>query len=132
MILDTAWLVAAIAAAAALALTVCAAALMVRSRRLARRLGSLERDLAACRAEVAATAGIGARVGERLRRLDQISTQLSDRLGQLELRGDGRPYDHAIAFVQHGADANRLVAHFGLSRGEADLVTLVHSRRKAS
>ncbi len=132
MILDTPWLVAAIAAGASLALTVWAAALAVRSRRLARRLGALERDLAAFRGEVAATAGIGARVGERLRRLDQISAQLNDRLGQLELRGDGRPYDHAIALVQHGADANRLVAHFGLSRGEADLVALVHGRRKAS
>jgi hypothetical protein len=129
---DTAWLITTIAAGACLVLTAFTAALAVRSRRLARRLGSLERDLATFRAEAAATAGIGARVGERLRRLDQVSSQLNDRLGQLELRGEGRPYDHAIALVQRGADASRLVAHFGLSRGEADLVTLVHGRRKAS
>ena len=102
MTIDTAWLVAALAAGAFVVAVLCGA-----------------------------TAGIGARVGERLRKLDQASSQLNDRLGQLEIRGDGRPYDHAIALVRHGADADRLVSHFGLSRGEADLVSLVHGQRKA-
>jgi hypothetical protein len=131
MTLDTAWLVAALGGGAFGAAALCGAVLAARARRLGRRLEALDGELAALRAEVAATAGIGARVGERLRRLDQVSSQLNDRLGQLEIRGDGRPYDHAIALVRHGADADRLVAHFGLSRGEADLVTLVHGRRKA-
>jgi hypothetical protein len=131
MILDTAWLVAALSGSAFGVAALCGAALAGRARRRAGRLESLEEELAALRAEVAATAGIGARVGERLRRLDQVSAQLTDRLGQLEIRGDGRPYDHAIALVRHGADADRLVTHFGLSRGEADLVSLVHGRRKA-
>jgi hypothetical protein len=131
MTIDTAWLVAALAGVAFGLAALCGAALAGRSRRLADRFRVLEGELAALRAEVAATAGIGARVGERLRRLDQVSSQLNDRLGQLEVRGDGRPYDHAIALVRHGADADRLVTHFGLSRGEADLVSLVHGRRLA-
>jgi hypothetical protein len=131
MIIDTAWAVAALAGSAFGVAALCGAALAGRARRQVERLGALEDELAAFRAEVAATAGIGARVGERLRRLDQVSSQLNDRLGQLEVRGDGRPYDHAIALVRHGADADRLVTHFGLSRGEADLVSLVHGRRKA-
>jgi hypothetical protein len=105
--------------------------LALRARRQGLRIDALESELAGLRAQIAAAAGIGARVGERLRRLDQVAAQLSDRLGQLEIRGDGRPYDHAIAFVRHGADADRLVTHFGLSRGEADLVARVHGRRKA-
>ncbi len=130
MMIDTAWLVAALAGGAFGVAALCVVALAGRARRQAEHLGALEDELAALRTEVAATAGIGARVGERLRRLDQLSSQLNDRLGQLEVRGDGRPYDHAIALVRHGADADRLVRHFGLSRGEADLVSLVHGRRK--
>jgi Protein of unknown function (DUF2802) len=131
MIIDTAWLAAALAGSAFGVATLCAMTLAGRSRRQADRLGAIEDELALLRAEVAATAGIGARVGERMRRLDQVGAQLNDRLGQLEVRGDGRPYDHAIALVRHGADADRLVTHFGLSRGEADLVSLVHGRRLA-
>jgi hypothetical protein len=131
MTLDTAWLVAALSGSAFALAALCGTALAGRARRQAGRLEALEEELAVLRAEVAATAGIGARVGERLRRLDQVSAQMNDRLGQLEVRGDGRPYDHAIALVRHGADADRLVTHFGLSRGEADLVSLVHGRRKA-
>jgi hypothetical protein len=131
MIIDTAWAVAALAGGAFGVAALCGAALAGRSRRREGRFEALETEIARLRAEVSATAGIGARVGERLRRLDQVSSQLNDRLGQLEVRGDGRPYDHAIALVRHGADADRLVTHFGLSRGEADLVSLVHGGRKA-
>jgi hypothetical protein len=131
MIPDTAWLMAALCGGACGLAALAGVALAVRARRVRRRLDSLEGELAALRAEVAATTAIGVRVGERLRRLDQVSAQLTDRLGQLEIRGDGRPYDHAIALVRHGADADRLVTHFGLSRGEAELVSLVHGRRKA-
>jgi len=91
----------------------------------------MEAEIRSFRDEVAAATGIGVRVGERLRRLDQVCTQMGDRLGQLERRGEGRPYDQAIALVRGGGDADGLVANFGLSRGEADLVTLLHTRRKA-
>ncbi len=133
MIIDTNALGAALGGGAAAVALLAGTVLWLagRSRRLTNRLEALQSELEGLRAEVSATAGIGARVGERLRRLDQVSAQLNDRLGQLEVRGDGRPYDHAIALVRHGADADRLVSHFGLSRGEADLVSLVHGRRKS-
>jgi Protein of unknown function (DUF2802) len=131
MMFDTAWLAAALGGSALGVAALCGLAQLASSRRLERRLAALEGELQTLRAESAAAASIGARVGERVRRLDQTSTQLNDRLGQLEIRGDGRPYDHAIALVRHGADADRLVTHFGLSRGEADLVTLVHGGRNS-
>jgi hypothetical protein len=99
---------------------------------LRRRLAESEERLAGLRREVEAATGIAVRAGERLRKAEATTLQLADRLGQLELRGEGRPYDQAIAMVQHGADADRLVRNFGLTRGEADLVTLVHGRRRAS
>lgn len=110
--------------------TVLLAVSIVRNGRLNRRLATMERQFETLRADVAATTGIGVRAGERLRRLDQISGQMSERLGQLELRGEGRPYDQAIALVRRGADADRLMTNYGLSRGEADLLALVHGGRR--
>jgi hypothetical protein len=100
-------------------------------QRVRRALDDTDARVALLRREVEGATAIGVRAGERLRRAEQACAQLADRLGQLELRGEGRPYDQAIAMVRHGADADRLVRNFGLTRGEADLVELVHGRRKA-
>lgn len=101
-------------------------------RRTRSALAVAETQIGALRREVEAATAVAVRAGERLRKLEQATGQMGERLGQLELRGEGRPYDQAIALVQRGADADRLVRNFGLSRGEADLVALVHGRRKAS
>jgi urease accessory protein UreF len=71
------------------------------------------------------------RVGQKLRRAERQLAWASERLGQLELRSEGRPYDQAIALARRGADATGLMTNLGLSRGEADLVTLLHRERKA-
>ena len=102
---------------------------LVRNSRLRRRILAIEKQFELLKADVAATTGIGVRAGEKLRRLDQVTAQMAERLGQLELRGEGRPYDQAIALVRRGADADRLMSNYGLSRGEADLVALVHGHR---
>lgn len=120
------------AAATATSLALLGAVVLIgslRQSRSARRFAALEAQIEGLKADLAATTGIGVRVGERLRRLDQLSTQMNERLGQIELRGEGRPYDQAIALSQRGADSSRLMSHYGLSRGEADLVSLVHGRR---
>lgn len=105
---------------------------LVSVRRARRELALASAQLEILRREVAAATAVAVRAGERLRKVENATNQMGDRLGQLELRGEGRPYDQAIALVQRGADAERLVRNFGLSRGEADLVALVHGRRKAS
>jgi Protein of unknown function (DUF2802) len=125
------WLAIGLLSAGLVFAVVLSAWLSARARRLERRLQALEGAIAPLHGEVAAVAGIGARGSERLRRLEHVADQLNDRLGQLELRGEGRPYDQAISLVRQGADSERLVSHFGLSRGEADLVALLHGRRKA-
>jgi uncharacterized protein DUF2802 len=120
-------------AAAAAALLLLGTVVLIggwRHARTARRCAAIESQFEALKADLAASTGIGIRAGERLRRLDQLSSQINERLGQLELRGEGRPYDQAIALSQRGADAGRLMSHYGLTRGEADLVSLVHGRRR--
>jgi hypothetical protein len=131
MNLHTDWLLAAGLGGPLALVTLLCSLLLLRARRLQARLQQIEGQFQTLRAEVAAATGLSARVGERLRRIDQASSQMGERLGQLELRGEGRPYDQAITLAGRGADSDRLVAHFGLSRGEADLLTLVHGRRQA-
>lgn len=131
MTLEPSLLLAAVLATVLLLLVAVGAAGFVSIRRTRRELTAAMVQVAALRREVEAATAVAVRAGERLRKIDQATNQMGERLGQLELRGEGRPYDQAIALVQRGADADRLVRNFGLSRGEADLVALLHGRRKA-
>lgn len=93
------------------------------------RLRRAERDLATLRAALADTASVasGVRVAERASR-EQLA-QLMDRLGHLELLSDARGYEQAISFAARGERADRLVSYFGLTEGEAALVSLLHGNR---
>lgn len=132
MTLEPSSLLAIVLAAALLLLGTGCAFGLASVRRARRELAAATGQLATLRRDVEAATAVAVRAGERLRKIEHATHQMGDRLGQLELRGEGRPYDQAIALVQRGADADRLVRNFGLSRGEADLVALVHGRRKAS
>ena len=57
-------------------------------------------------------------------------TQIGERLGQLELATEAHSYEQAITSAEHGEDAARLISCFGLTEGEAKLVTLLHGERK--
>jgi hypothetical protein len=59
-------------------------------------------------------------------------TQIGDRLGQLELATEERSYEQAITCAERGEDPDRLVTVFGLTEGEAKLVTLLHGDRRRS
>ena len=64
----------------------------------------------------------------RLQRVERENAKIADRMSLVEFRGDGRSIDQAIDFARRGADPDKLAAKFGLSRGEADLVTKLHGR----
>ncbi|MGA9025744.1 MAG: DUF2802 domain-containing protein [Steroidobacteraceae bacterium] len=102
------------------------------SRRLRTRCGALESSLAAMRHELELAAAISVRAGRSVKRLEQEHASVADRLGLLELRCEARPYDQAIDSARRGADPLKLTAQFGLSRGEADLVSRLHGRRKSA
>ncbi len=65
----------------------------------------------------------------RVEKAEKHIRQLMERQGQLALSGEGRPYDLAIDLVRRGADADKLISNFGMSHGEAHLVTLMHGGR---
>ena len=52
--------------------------------------------------------------------------RLGERLGQLELATEERSYEQAIDCAGRGEASARLIACFGLTEGEAELVTLLH------
>lgn len=57
-------------------------------------------------------------------------SQIGDRLGQLELATESHSYEQAITGAARGEDAERLISCFGLTEGEAKLVTLLHGQRR--
>ena len=92
------------------------AALTERCNGLERSFGGLLDSLAA------RVAAIDQRGRENLGRL-------GERLGQLELATETRSYEQAITSAERGEERARLISCFGLTEGEADLVTLLHGDR---
>lgn len=70
-------------------------------------------------------ASVGA--GDHLVRLEQQLRRLTERQDQIEMRSAGdRPYTQAIQMVQSGADVSELITRCGLTRGEAELIAMLH------
>ncbi len=98
---------------------------LLRGRRQGRaardpRLESLQRDL---RALTAAAVGMGERVLEVERR----QRRLAEKQENLDLfESANQPYEQAIHLARQGVDAEELVATCGLSRSEAELITIMH------
>lgn len=124
--MDNLWLMAAAAALAVIAIL----AVVVLQRIAARQaviLHTLQNDMRAlCNAAV----GMGDRVNQMERRL----RQLSERQEALGLRQDqlnqedpeARTYSQAIKMAHKGAGVDDLIEVCGLSRGEAELVAMMH------
>jgi hypothetical protein len=55
---------------------------------------------------------------------------LAERMTALESRAESPSFDQAIDSARRGAEPDKLAQRFGLSRGEADLVTRLHGRTK--
>lgn len=90
-------------------------------------LSHLQSDLAAlCKSSVGA--------GDHVVKLEHQVNRLLERQTQTEMRTSSeRPYSAAIQLVQQGANAEELVEKCGLTRGEADLISMLHgSVAKAS
>lgn len=66
---------------------------------------------------------------DKLGRCEFRIEALQRRLDCLEIQPQGRSFDDAISMVERGASQDSLVSSFGLSPGEADLVTRMHRRR---
>jgi hypothetical protein len=93
---------------------------------------AVESSLAAVRRELESVASISVKTGRRLKRIEQEYSGVADRVDQVELRGAAPSFDQAIDSARRGADSGNLTRQFGLSRGEADLVTRLHGRKKSA
>ncbi len=93
---------------------------------------SLESRFAAVRRELELVASISVRTGRRVQRVEHAFSGVTDRIDVVESREAMRSesLDLAIDSARHGADAGRLEQQFGLSSGEAELVTRLHGRTK--
>jgi hypothetical protein len=93
---------------------------------------AVESSLAAVRRELDLVASISMKTGSRLKRIEQEYSGVADRVDLVELRGAVQSFDQAIDSARRGADSGKLTQQFGLSRGEADLVTRLHGRRRSA
>lgn len=105
----------------------------VAMRRQRMRYGKHLADLQRIEKDFAALCSASSGVGERLVRLEDLVRRLTERHDQLELRaGAERHYGQAIRLVQGGAGVEDLIANCGLTRGEADLIVMLHGVARAS
>jgi hypothetical protein len=96
-------------------------------RRLRAQLRSREDQTLRQRDDFAAMCKASVGAGDHLVRLEQQVRRLTERQDQIEMRTAGdRPYTQAIQMVQHGADVSELIANCGLTRGEAELIAMLH------
>ncbi|WJW74550.1 DUF2802 domain-containing protein [Thiohalobacter sp. IOR34] len=102
--------------------------LLLRShRRLAVDCQRLEGELERVGQDLAGLCKSSVGAGDHLMQLEYRVRRLTERQDQAELRGAGdRPYSHAIQRVQQGASAETLIEECGLTRGEAELILMLH------
>jgi hypothetical protein len=102
------------------------------NRRLRLRCESVESSLAAMSRELELLASISMKTGRRVKLIGNEHAGIADRVDLIELRGSAQSFDQAIDSARRGTDPGRLSEQFGLSRGEADLVTRLHGRKKTA
>jgi hypothetical protein len=96
-----------------------------RAGALAKRCEALERS----RGESAELRALADRLAALEIRGREDFGRLGERLGQLELATEARSYEQAIGCAERGEQPERLISVFGLTEGEANLVTLLHGDR---
>jgi hypothetical protein len=101
-------------------------------RRWRGRCAALESSLAAMRRELELAASISVKTGRRVNRMEQEYSSVAERVDRVELRGAAQSFDQAIDSARRGADPDKLAQQFGLSRGEAELVTRLHGRKRSA
>lgn len=100
-------------------------------RRLRRRLHVREDQTARQHDDFAALCKASVGAGDHLVRLEQQVRRLTERQDQMEMRtGGDRPYTQAIQMVQRGASVADLVSRCGLTRGEAELIAMLHGDKQ--
>lgn len=122
-------------------LTIAVAALAVVLVRMSRRFNAVvealkesQEDVAHLKADLGALCKSSVGAGDHVVKLEHQVNRLLERQTQTEMRtSNDRPYSAAVQLVQQGANADELIEKCGLTRGEADLIAMLHgSVAKAS
>ena len=125
-------------AAVCVALGALAASLAaLRAARLAQaRCASLEASITGLQREMELVASISVRTGRRVQRVEHEFSDVAERVDVVESRapalaGTGA-FEQAIEWARQGVDPDKLAAQFGLSRGEAELLSRLHGGKMRS
>ncbi|MGM0592945.1 MAG: DUF2802 domain-containing protein [Pseudomonadota bacterium] len=102
--------------------------------RLRQQWQQLERQQETMQSDLRALCNAAVQVGERVGRLEQGLKQVQQRQQELGSRQeqmvyaepDERAYDQAVKLAQKGASLEEIMDICDLSRGEAELVTMMH------
>ncbi len=90
-----------------------------------------ESERRALQGDMRALAAAASGVGERVRELEQRLHSLSRRQEQRELNEPGsHSYQQARKLARRGADAEQLIDIYGLTRGEAELLSMLYRMEK--
>jgi hypothetical protein len=93
---------------------------------------ALEASLPSLRREVDLMASLNARTGRQVEKIAHECLDVQDRVELVEQRGTGRAVGDAVDSARRGADLGKLSQQFGLSRGEAELVSRLHGQRRSA
>ena len=116
------WLIFTALALTALATTMAAGALL-QTHRLGRRLAALEARTGALQDDVRGLCTGAVGLGRRVHAMEREALQMTRRLEERTSRG--RSYDQAVRLAQRGSPLEDLISVCGLSRGEAELITMM-------
>lgn len=100
--------------------------------RQGRRLNSAHRQLEVMRNDIRALTTAAMGVGGRVLELERRQRRLAERQEQLDIyESANQPYEHAIQMARHGSGVEELVEVCGVSKNEAELITMMHRLDKA-
>ena len=90
---------------------------------------ALEAVLPALQREIERFASISVRTGRQVKRIESEYSDVAERVDLVEARAPAKALDEAVQSARRGADTRRLTEQFGLSRGEAELVSRLHGQK---
>ena len=107
--------------------------LFVMFRAMKHEQNDLKNELKQIKNDLSALCNASATAGNRVVGTEQQLRRLKERQDQMELRGGNqKSYSQAIQMAQKGISAKELVLNCGITQGEADLLTMLHSMPQAS
>lgn len=99
----------------------------ISAQRQRRHSHELEDHLYTLQSDVRALVSAAVGVGEKIFHFEKQMKQIAERQEQIDLTdSSSQPYQQAIKMSQKGASVSELIEICGLTRGEAELIAILH------